>query len=113
MPEVQLKTDEDRFDQLQQIFIREIIEQIRLKLVEAGYRGNELKEITGNIAFSVASTIDDTARIESDGVEVRPYLTFVTGDDQLVHGGENSYSHEYVADLVGEVFGESSPDNQG
>ena len=110
---MQLKTDADRFDQLQQILIREIIEQIRLKLVEAGYRGEELKDITGNIAFSVASTIDDMAGIESDGIEVRPYLTFVTEDDQLVHGGENSYSHEYVADIIGEIFNESSPDGQG
>lgn len=101
---MQLKTDADQFDQLQQIFIREIIEQIRLKLAEAGYRDEELKEVTGNIAFSIASTIDDTARIEFDGISVRPYLTFVTGNNELVHGGENSYSHEYVADLMNEIF---------
>ncbi|WP_018233549.1 hypothetical protein [Thioalkalivibrio thiocyanodenitrificans] len=101
---MQLKADPDQFDQLQQIFIREIIEQIRLKLVEAGYQGENLREVTGNIAFSVASTIDDTARIESDGIEVRPYLTFLTEDDQLIHGEEKSYSHEYVADLMSEIF---------
>ena len=109
---MQLKSDADLFDQLQQIFVREIIEQIRLKLVEAGYRGEELKDVTGSIAFSVASTIDDTARIEFEGTEVRPYLTFVTEDDQLVHSGENSYTHEYVADLMSEIFGQSSPDSQ-
>lgn len=106
---MQLKTDAEQFDQFQRIFIREIIEQIRLKLVEAGYRGEELQDLTGNIAFSVASTIDDTARIEFDGIEVRPYLTFVAGDDQLVDCGENSYSHEYVAELISEIFAKSPP----
>lgn len=104
MTEVQLKTDPDQFDQLQQHFVREIIEQIRLKLVEAGLHGEQLEGATGNIAFSIASTIDDTAMIESDGVQVRPYLTFVTDDDQIVHAGENSYAHEYVADLMQEIF---------
>ncbi|OOG23052.1 hypothetical protein B1C78_12705 [Thioalkalivibrio denitrificans] len=107
---MRLKTDADQFDQLQQLFIREIIEQIRLKLVQAGLRGKELQDLTTHIAFSVASTIDDTARIESGGVQVRPCLTFVTEDDQLVHGGENSYTHEYVADVVGEIFSNGAAD---
>lgn len=110
---MQLKSDAEQFDQLQQIFMREIIEQIRLKLVEAGFRGEALRDAAGNIAFSVASTIDDTARIEFEGTEVRPYLTFVTGDETLVHGGENSYTHEYVADLMSEIFDRPSPDGQG
>lgn len=102
---MQLKIDAEMFDQHQQIFIREIIEQIRFKLAAAGINGDKLEEITGEIAFSVASTIDDTAHIEFEGVEVSPYLTFLAGDEQLVHGGENSYTHEYVASLIAEVFG--------
>lgn len=101
---MQLEIDVNKFDEHQIIFIREIIEQIRFKLAAAGYSGNELKELTGEIAFSVASTIDDTAKIEYEGTEVRPYLTFITEDDQLIHCGENSYTHEYVASLVNEVF---------
>ncbi len=100
------KADPEKFDQLQQLFIREIIEQIRLKLTEAGFRDEALKEVTAHIAFSVASTIDDNAGIEAEGVAVKPYLSFVTGDEQLVHGGENSYMHEYVADLITEIFDE-------
>ncbi|MFW5452253.1 hypothetical protein [Thioalkalivibrio sulfidiphilus] len=103
---MQLKADPEKFDQLQQLFIREIIEQIRLKLTEAGFRDEALKEVTAHIAFSVASTIDDNAGIEAESVAVKPYLSFVTGDEQLVHGGENSYMHEYVADLITEIFDE-------
>lgn len=102
---MQLQIDSEKFDTQQQIFVREIIEQIRFKLVEGGVSRDQLEDLTGSIAFSIASTIDDTAKIEFDGEQVRPYLTFVSGDDQLIHGGENSYMHEYVADLMNEVFG--------
>jgi hypothetical protein len=102
---MQLKIDAETFDQHQQILMREIVEQIRLKLVEAGLSGEQLKDATGNIAFSVASTIDDTAMIQIDGIAVRPYLTFVSGEDELIHCGENSYAHEYVAEIIGQVFG--------
>ncbi|MFU8837817.1 MAG: hypothetical protein ACNA75_05890 [Thiohalomonadaceae bacterium] len=101
---MQLKIDTETFDQHQQILVRELVEQIRLKLVEAGLSGEMLKDATGNIAFSVASTIDDTAMIEVDGIAVRPYLTFVSGEDELMHCGENSYAHEYVAEIIGQVF---------
>jgi hypothetical protein len=100
---MELKLDTDKFDALQEIFIREIIEQIRFKLAAAGISGNELLEITGEVAFSVASSIDDNAAIGSDGVSVRPYLAFVDEDDNLVHCGENAYSHELVAGIIGEL----------
>ena len=101
---MQLKTDADTFDEHQKLLIREIIEQIRFKLAAAGYRGDKIKDLVCDIAFSVASTIDDTAKIESEGTEVRPYLTFRDEDDQLIHCGENSYMHEYVSSLIDEVF---------
>lgn len=101
---MQLITDSDKFEAYQQILIREIIEQIRFKLAAAGYSGNELREVTGEIAFSVASTIDDMAKIEFEGTEIKPYLTFRTDDDQLIHCGENSYMNEFVASLMNELF---------
>ena len=99
-----LELDDDKFEQYQQILIREVIEQIRFKLAAAGYSGDNLQEVTGEIAFSVASTFDDMARVEFEGTEVRPYLTFRTGDEQLIHCGENSYMNEFVASLMNEVF---------
>ncbi len=101
---MQLELDVDKFEQYQQILIREVIEQIRFKLVAAGYSGDNLKEVTGEIAFSVASTFDDMAKIEFEGTEIKPYLTFKTDDDQLIHCGENSYMNEFVAGLMNEVF---------
>lgn len=101
---MQLETDIEKFEKYQQILIREIIEQIRFKLAAAGFRSHNLREVTGEIAFSVASTIDDMAKIEFEGDEIRPYLTFRTDDTQLIDCGENSYMNEFVANLVHDVF---------
>lgn len=101
---MQLEIDTDKYEQHQQILLRELIEQIRFKLAAAGYKGSDLKEVTGEIAFSVASTIDDMAKIKFEGTEVSPYLTFKTDDKQLIHCGENSYMNEFVASLMNEIF---------
>jgi hypothetical protein len=75
-----------------------------VKLQEAGLNGSRLEEATAGIAFSVASAIDDTAAIEVDGTEVHPYLTFRTSDEELTHCGENSYTHEFVYEILQRMF---------
>lgn len=97
--------DVDKYEAFQERFVREIIEQIRLKLVKAGISGNDLKDLTLEVAFSVASTIDDTAAIESEGDEVHPYLTFLANENQIIHCGENSFTHEFVTSELEKVFG--------
>ncbi len=96
--------DIERYDVLQEAFVREIIQQIRLKLMEAGIGGEQLIDLTGNIAFSVASTIDGNAVIDNDGMDVHPYLVFSGDEDEIIHCGENSYVHEFVADVMNKVF---------
>ena len=99
-----LKSEPEKFDVFQQAFIEEIIKSITTKLVEAGITGNQMEHITGNIAWSIASIIDDTTRIESEDGDVRPYLTFRSGDDELIHCGENSYTYEFVAGTLKKLF---------
>ncbi len=101
---MQLKINEDRFDELQAAFIREIIDKVRIKLTEAGLTGLKMEEIAAEIAFSIASTIDDTSDIEADGVKVHPYLTFRDEDDNLVHSGDKSYTYEFVRGALKELF---------
>lgn len=96
--------DIDKFEELQELLVRELIEQIRLKLTQAGLNGEQLRETTGEIAFSVASTIDDNANIEQNGVEVHPYLAFSDKDGLIIHCGENSFTHEFVASVMNQVF---------
>ena len=99
-----LKLDIDRFEEKQELFIKEIIHPIMTKLVEAGLEGQQMEELTANIGFSVASILDDTTRIESDGAEVKPYLTFRESGDELIHCGENAYTYEYVIKILKELF---------
>lgn len=101
-----LNLDPSLFEEQQVIFVRALVQGIRVKLQEAGLSGNSLEDATASIAFSVVSAIDDTAAIEVDGAEVHPYLTFRTSDEELTHCGENSYAHEFVYDAVQTIQGE-------
>ena len=101
---MKLKHDPEKFDELQEIFVREIAEQVRFKLAQNGISGDQLRELTGEITFSVTCSMDDIANIEADGVAVKPFLTFVTDDEELTHCGENSYGHELVADINKKLF---------
>jgi hypothetical protein len=101
---MKLNLDPKRFDEQQFILVRELVQSIRVKLQEAGLSGGRLEETTASIAFSVASTIDDTSDIEVDGTEVHPYLTFRTTDEELTHCGENSYTHELVYEVLQSLY---------
>lgn len=102
---MQLNLDPTLFDDQQSILVRELVQNIRVKLQEAGLSGAKLEEATASIAFSVASTIDDTSALEVEGKEVHPYLTFRTSDQELTHCGENSYMHEFVYEMLQSLFG--------
>ena len=99
-----LKLEPEKFEEAQEALMREITQSIRVKLVEGGLEGRQMEELTANIAFSIASIIDDTTQIESDGMPVKPYLTFRSGSDEIIHCGENSYTYEYVIGILKELF---------
>ena len=99
-----LKLEPEKFDELQQAFIEEIVKSIATKLVEAGLTGDKMEHIAGNIAWSVASIIDDTTKIGTEDTEVKPYLTFRSGENELIHCGENAYTYEYVTGILKKLF---------
>lgn len=99
-----LKLEPEQFEKYQELFIEEITKTIMVKLVEAGLEGHKLEDATASIAFSIASIIDDTTSIESEGVEVNPYLTFRANDDDVVHCGENAYTYEFVMGIMKKLF---------
>jgi len=101
---VDLKFDIEQFDRCQEILINQIAQQIRIKLLEAGMEGETLEDSVAKITFSIANIIDDLAAIESEGLEVRPYLTFRTDDDVLIHCGENSCTNEFVYKALNKLF---------
>lgn len=100
-----LKFDAEQFDKQQAILASEIAESVMIKLQEAGMEGAKLEECTASITFSIANIIDDMAAIESAGTEVRPYLTFRTGENELLHCGENSCTNTFVYDALKKLFG--------
>ena len=102
---MELEFDIEQFDKCQAILVDEIAQRIKVRLIEAGMEGKQLEDYVAKITFSIASVIDDMAGIESDGFEVRPYLTFRADDDVLVHCGENSYTNEFVHLTLKKLFG--------
>jgi hypothetical protein len=102
---MELKFDTEQFDKCQAILIDQIAQQVKIKLLEAGMDGEQLEENVAKITFSIANIIDDMAAIESDGFEVRPYLTFRVDDDVLIHCGENSCTNEFVYKTLNKLFG--------
>ena len=101
---MELKFDIEQFDKYQAILVDEIAQRIKIKLLEAGMEGAQLEDYVAKITFSIANLIDDMSAIESDGVEVRPYLTFRADEEVLVHCGENSYTNEFVHLTLKKLF---------
>jgi len=101
---MELKLDPDKFGEIQRVFISEVIQTIKIKLIEAGLEGTELEDLTASLAFSLASIIDDTTQIESDGIEAHPYLAFRTDENEITHFGENAYTYEMVFPVLKRLF---------
>jgi len=101
---MKLVQDTEQFEPFQTALIKEITQTVAVKLVEAGLHGELMENTTANIAFSVASILDDTTNIEADGEEVHPYLTFRSGDSDLIHCGENAYTYEFLTGILKEMF---------
>jgi len=95
---MELITDDEQYDELQQFLLRELKESISMRLHEAGLMGEKLKEATDDVAFSIATIIDASQIMEHKGKAVLPYLVFQNPDneEQLIHAGSNSWMHEYV-----------------
>jgi hypothetical protein len=98
-----LQLNPAKFEERQAILVYELTKTIQVKLAEAGLERDKVNELTAALAFSVTCMIDGISGIESDGLEVQPYLTFQIGDE-LVHCGENSFMHELIYDVLGRLI---------
>lgn len=101
---MELIFDADRYDRYQEVLAREIAERVKIKLREAGMDGEQLAETTASVTFSIVNVIDDMSAIEDEGADVRPYLAFRTGDEELLHCGENSCLNTFVYDVLKKLF---------
>ncbi len=103
-----LTLSRSRYNELQAIFTAEIVERIKFKLQQTGCAAHldqtTLEDLTAELALSIAGVIDDLAGIEANGLEAHPYLTFRTDEDELIHCGENAYTHEQVYAAMMKLF---------
>ncbi|MFB9155045.1 hypothetical protein ACFFUS_17135 [Vibrio gallaecicus] len=102
---MKLAPDPGNYTEQQEIFTGVMISRIADHLESAGIKGDQLKELTGKIAFEMATMIDNSAEVKFDDIEAFPYLTFLSKDDQILHLGGNSYCHEYVYGILDAMFG--------
>ncbi|MEW8690814.1 MAG: hypothetical protein AB2535_06980 [Candidatus Thiodiazotropha endolucinida] len=105
---MKLKLDSSSYLEQQEIFTGEMIARIADHLEEAGIAGEALKELTGKVAFEIASMIDGSSEVSFEGSEAHPYLTFQEGDAELIHLGGNSYTHELVFGILNAMFSENT-----
>jgi hypothetical protein len=100
---MELQLNSEKFEKRQDILVEELAKTIQVKLAEAGLERDKINDLTLKLAFSITCLFDGVSGIEADGIEVRPYLTFQI-DDELIHGGENSFMHELIYDVTGKLF---------
>jgi hypothetical protein len=101
---MKLSTDSRSYLEQQEVFTGEMIARIADHLDEAGIQDEVLKDLTGKVAFEVASMIDGISEVSFKGSEAHPYLTFQKGEDEIIHLGGNSYTHELVFGILDAMF---------
>ena len=97
-------SNEDRFEELQNAFLREVVRSIRIGLGEAGVDSEAAFQITDGLTFRLAALIDGAAPIDLDGELVEPVLCFRETEDTLLTG--HSSLHEMAAQTALEVCGD-------
>jgi hypothetical protein len=96
------------FDRLQQSLAEELIRIVKRELESVDAPSEMIEQLSGSIAFSVASLLDDVAGFERNGEAVSPILTFLVGEGELEFAGGNSWMHEYIYRLLPAVLAEGS-----
>ena len=100
--------DEKLFDRNERCFMREIVLSIKDNLKKIGCPESKLQDATYAIAFTFASALDNCAgMMDSGNRPCRPVLTFETEPfdyTKLVARSGGTYMHEYIYDIVDEVF---------
>jgi hypothetical protein len=102
--------DQEAYEAREMRLVKEIVRCTRQALIEAGFSGEKLKNITESIAFSVAEAVDGATHMDLANDHLVPILGFAEGRmrDRLLlpEGGGGSSLHDYV-------FGISQESSQG
>ncbi len=98
---MELCTNDVEFDKRQRTLTGAIIRFIKDDLEAVGLSKEQVRELTANIAFRVASILDGSQIIyqRSSGQRLQPVVMFADDPDHkklVTHKGVHSFMHEYV-----------------
>ena len=103
---MEITKNKPEFDKRQIKLIREIIVAVKNTLAESSVSLDEQADLTGDIAFSIASIIDGSRVMQADGRPLVPVLAFAENAQRtkllVTEGG--SFMHEYVFSTVDDVY---------
>ena len=107
---MEVTQNEKDFDKRQVALVREIVRAIKNDLKTAALPEDELEDLTGDIAFSIAAILDGSRKMQIDGEPLIPVLTFAQDvkRKKLIGVVGGSWMHEYAASVTDGVFDESS-----
>ena len=110
-----LMRDDPGFDERQASYSYEMIAAIYGIL--AGVKDltlEQVRQLTGDIAFALAAQLDGVTRMEYDGIVIRPVLTFAPDsppdpdeEPTLHYSSTGSALHEYVYGNLDDIAAES------
>ena len=106
---MEIKTDDEEYDSRQRTLTYAIIRFTKDHLEAAKLPKEQVKSLTTQIAFTVASIVDGSQLLyqRSSGRRLQPVLMFAEDADcqHLVAGsGRSSSMHEYAHAIVDRVF---------
>jgi hypothetical protein len=110
-----LMRDDAGFDERQASYSYEMIAAIYDILAAAkDLTLEQVRQLTGDIAFALAAQLDGVTRMEYDGILIRPVLTFAPDssadpdeEPTLLYSSAGSALHEYVYGNLDEIAGEA------
>src|SRR5213596_1931318 len=106
---MEIKIDNEEYDRRQRTLMYAIIRFTKDHLEAAKLPKEQVKGLSTEIAFTVASIVDGSQLLyqQSSGKRLQPVLMFADDVDrkQLVAGsGSSSYMHEHAHGIVDRVF---------
>ena len=103
---MEVTLNEKSFDDFQSQMLTEIIFDVRTALEEADIPREKIRDLTHEIAFSVATIIDGSRDMYVGNKLVLPYLTFAKDRscEHLIATEGGSWMHEYTPELIEDSF---------
>lgn len=110
---MELSINDEEFGKRERTLAAALIRFIKEDLEKAGLSGEQVRNLTTQIAFRVTSVLDDSCFIyqRSTMKPLRPVVMFADDADYhrlVTHKGVHSSMHEYVHAMVDVAFKEPS-----